>query len=293
MSDEKKDGAQGPGGDAKKAHKKHKKHSGGGGHGGGHGEVNLERWLVSYADFMTLLFCLFVVLYAMSIVDQKKMIQVAKGFVAAMGGGLYEARTAGDVDINRGGLFDGATGITGQTGRDILPDLHVKRTSENQLETIKPEDLAEYLEKLIRATLTQEEILKVGIVPIENVGVRLSIPDSIMYRQGSLDISDSVLPMLEKIATLLEQDYFYIDIEAHADWGTNTADKYSSTWEISSAKAQSVLQVFLKNFNLSPKRLVIKSFGDSRPIAPLDSMENMDKNRRTVLLFSTNRRPED
>ncbi|MBF0360752.1 MAG: OmpA family protein [Oligoflexia bacterium] len=277
----------------------HKKHKGGGHGGGGHGDgVNLERWLVSYADFMTLLFCVFVLLYAMSVVDKKKVQEVAMGVVKAMGGGP-DKKAKDEVDINRGGHMDGASGMLEQRGRDILPDYHMKRVSDNQFELIRAEELADQIENSLQETLPSEQSNTIKVSALPGVGVRITLPDEQLFEHGTLNISKVGSVAVDTFASILEQSNNTVVIEGYADRYDKMSGNYKNLWEYSAAKGMSVLNYMSSKFNINNKRLSMQAFGEYFSLSSAQSgaaeavNTNTYKNRRVNVIILGEKKADD
>ncbi|MBF0297612.1 MAG: OmpA family protein [Oligoflexia bacterium] len=276
----------------------HKRHRGGHG-GGGHGEgVNLERWVISYADFMTLLFCVFVLLYAMSIVDKKKVQEVAMGVVKAMGGGP-DKKAKDEVDINRGGHLDASTGMLEQKGRDILPDHYMKRVADNQFELIRAEELADHIENSLQEVLPQEKQSQIKVTALPGVGVRVSIPDELLFEKNTLNISSEAFDAIDNIAKILEESNNTIVIEGYADRYDLLASKFKNLWQYSSAKAMALLEYLVSKFNINNKRISVSALGEyyslspAQPDGPEKIQENVSKNRRLNIIIMGEKKADD
>lgn len=286
-------------------------HGGGGGHKkkhGGHAEehVNLERWLVSYADFMTLLFCVFTVLYAISVVDKNKMQDVARSVARAMGlGGPYEARIESSGDLDRGGVMEGTEGILDKSGKDVFPDLMFKRVAKREKidnveeydydqvknkneaasRRIKMEQVAAMLESGIKEELGAPYSTEISIKAVPGLGVKINLPETLTFKSGEAEIRASIYPALDKIGKVLERVNNEVVIEGHTDNIPISSARFPSNWELSSARSSAVLHYLLKKFDLSPMRFSAAGYGEFRPLAPNNSEENRSKNRRATIII--------
>lgn len=260
------------GGDGKGGHSSggghRKKHGHGGGH---HEEVNLERWLVSYADFMTLLFCLFVMLYAISIVDQKKLQSFAQGVVDALGSGTNTTNLPGNVDINQGGGFEKQKDMLDSSGREIIRDYERKRLAPDDIPAINLQQLADYLELILKQTLGAEKAQRVTIEVYRGVAVKVKWPDSLLFLPGNREIDPQIFPALEKIGDLIFKESLQAVIEGVTDHKNTTAE--NSSWELASKKALVLLHYFVNRLGVNPAKLSVAGRGAFTPSEELGIKE--------------------
>lgn len=226
---------------------------------------NHERWLVSYADFITLLFAFFVVLYATSTQneDKEKKFQdsIRTEFkMMGMGGGRSET----------GGIF----------GNIIEPiDVFQQRGVGNL-------ELQEYIERLLQKNMTPEE-RKMSIAGLrhDTVGVRISLAASTFFPSGSSKLRLPALKSLDKVATILKASNRKIIIEGHTDDQVVSGGQVESNWELAGLRATSVVRYLIKYQGIDASKLAGMSYADQRPIVPNTNEENRSKNRRIEILI--------
>jgi len=227
---------------------------------------NHERWLVSYADFITLLFAFFVVLYATSTQNQekqKKFESALKTQLHLMGGG--------------GSGQDSSGGIMGQIIEPI--DVFQKRNVGNG-------ELQDYIEKLLRKNLTDEERkLSIGGLRHDTLGVRITLAASTFFPSGSSKLRRPALEGLDKIAKFLIKAPNKIIIEGHTDDQPVASNEFESNWELGSMRATSIVRYLIKVHGFDPAQLSAASYADTRPIVPNDTPENRSQNRRIEILI--------
>ncbi|MBF0313850.1 MAG: flagellar motor protein MotB [Oligoflexia bacterium] len=299
--------AHGGGGKAHGGKGGHKKS---GGHGeGGHGEgVNLERWLVSYADFMTLLFCVFTVLYAMSISDKQKVQEVARSVTKALGlGGPHEARMESSKDLDRGDVFDGTEGILDKSGKDIIPDLTYKRVSRRERvdepvdndfsapgkggvageaqQEAKMEQVANMMAESLGKVLDQATADQIAIKVTPGVGVRIVLPEQITFDSGAATIKPAFAQALKQIANVIDRVDNRVLIEGHTDNVPMRTERFASNWELSTARATQVLHLIVSRYRLNPRRFSAAGYGEYHPLASNESALGRSKNRRVEIII--------
>jgi chemotaxis protein MotB len=158
--------------------------------------------------------------------------------------------------------------------------------------------VAEERKKQLEATQAQEQDLRQRLqkeltdknVEIEQLKGQLSVRmlDRIVFKAGSADILPQGLVVLDKLAAALKGTTDLIRIEGHTDptpIGGALKDKYPSNWELSAARAASVVRYFETKHEISPKRLVAVGLAQHRPVAANDTPENMQRNRRVEIVL--------
>jgi len=211
---------------------------------------NADRWVVSYADFVTLLFAFFTTMYALSHVDVGKLERFAGSMKSA-----FKATGSGDINTNI-------------------------------IEGIRPIPYDDYeLEKDIRAMLENFPAMAGIAVSRDNRGVLISLGDSVLFDSASAVIKDEAKPLLLSVAAILKKTSNDILIEGHTDTLTMRSAQYPSNWELSSARATSVLIYFLKDPANNPSRFAAAGYGEYKPIASNTTPDGRAKNRRVDIIF--------
>ncbi len=229
--------------------------------------VNHERWLVSYADFITLLFAFFTTLYAISTVDQKKV-----------GKMMFSMRTAFNLDFFRGvpGEAMPMTGnpVTVIEGPKPAPagDGNGGTERYNQL-------VAE-----LRA-LAEDPQLK-GRIEIreEKRGVVIALSEAAFFQSGSADLQKGTAAALELVGRKLKGQGYDIVVEGHTDNVPVRSRTYHSNWELSTARATSVVSYFVEQGEHDPQKLAAAGYGEHRPVASNDTPEGRTRNRRVDIV---------
>lgn len=233
---------------------------------------NHERWLVSYADFITLLFAFFVVLYATSTQNQEKR----KEFESSLKTELRLMGAGGAGQENSGGIM----------GQVIEPiDVFQRQNVGNG-------ELQDYVEKLLQKSMTEEERkLAIGGLRHDTMGVRISLAASTFFPSGGAKLKRPALSALDKIAKFLKAAPNKIVIEGHTDDLPVAGGEFESNWELGAVRATSVIRYLVKVHGFDPKRLSAISYADTKPLVPNSSPENRAQNRRIEILI-VNQEPE-
>ncbi|MCP3676739.1 MAG: OmpA family protein [Deltaproteobacteria bacterium] len=214
---------------------------------------NHERWLVSYADFITLLFAFFTVMYALSSVNESKYAIMSEAMEVAFTPSTMEAR------------------MTGDTPKDLVSIAFKKRFSSDY-------------RKVHSSLIKFEKEGKVSLI-IEERGVVVTIHEKGFFQPGSADILPEATPMLDEIGRILKVMPNQLRIEGHTDNAPLTAGKFSSNWDLSSARALHLLKYITHNYELNPGKLSATGYGEFRPFASNNTPEGRAKNRRVDIVL--------
>jgi chemotaxis protein MotB len=227
--------------------------------------VNHERWLISYADFITLLFAFFVVMFAVSQTDQSKAASFSESFSDAVGLTAFPH--------NGHGIMQGApaTSVTEATA---------DRGSEQQ----RAVDLEELYAVLRRAT-TSDGMSAVQVIRRRNEFV-LRMPENIFFDSGDYSLKAEAIPMLRTITDSLRQRSVDIRVEGHTDNRPIHTARFRSNWDLSTARATAVLTEILVGNAFPPDRMSAAGYGEFHPIASNDTDLGRQQNRRVDLVVS-------
>lgn len=248
---------------------------------------NHERWLVSYADFITLLFAFFVVLYASAQVDQRKVGKLALAIqVAFQELGVFPASTTQiPLDINDPMPFSTVQAIQ-----------NVKRTSELGSVASSPTDsLAGSSEETdlstLRSELEQALHHEIALHQVslhrETDGLVVSLREFGFFDSGSATIKPQALPALDRIASILAIRTYRLRIEGHTDNIPIHTAQMASNWELSTARATELVRVLIEGHRLAPERLSAAGYAQYHPIASNLTAQGRAQNRRVDIVILT------
>lgn len=229
-------------------------------------QENSERWLLSYADFITLLMVFFIIMYSMSAMNEAKFQALAQSLSSVFQGGASI-------------LNSGSGTLDGQPPSDDLPSAAPQDDSANQAE----QDVLMVIDKQLQQYLTDAGLQDSVVLTIDDRGLVVSLGDAATFDSGSAEIKASFVPQLLKIAEILNGVDNYIRIEGHTDNVPETG-KYKSNWELSTARATSLVQLFIQNSAIPPAKLSAVGYGEYRPVAVNDTAEGRAKNRRVDIV---------
>jgi chemotaxis protein MotB len=246
--------------------------------------ANRDRWLVSYADFITLLFAFFVVLYASSQVDKRKVGKLALAIqVAFQEMGVFQASTTQvPIDVAEPMPFSTAQAIentqrTASLGRIVSHP-------EGALGTgIENGDLAE-LETELETALASEIKRKEIAMRREPDGLVISLREVGFFESGSAEMKSSSQAAFDRIASMLRQRDYRLRIEGHTDNAPIHNAQFASNWELSTARATEIVRLLIVRDGFSPDSLSAAGFAEYHPVASNFTAEGRGMNRRVDIV---------
>lgn len=274
---------------------------------GGHEEEheNHERWLISYADMITLLMVLFVVMFAISNVDQKKFAELSAGLASGFGAPRFVALTGSDavlggagplidpirVDIPQVGPAGGQGESTTLTAAEITEaqeaDLDLK---EAQAELARLDDLTAKATAALEAQGLQD---RAGFRVTTDGLVIVLFADDVFFASGSAQIQPTGERVVDTLAPVLIGSGNAISAEGHANHIPVAAGSiYPSNWELSAARAAAVARRLIEVDGLNGGTLDAVGYSDTRPLVPVSDPASITTNRRVDLLVRSEARPE-
>jgi chemotaxis protein MotB len=272
--------------------------------------VNHERWLVSYADMLTLLFVLFVVLFSMSSIDQKKFAELASGLSAGFGAQsvAFQGQTSNlegsgsaaqvveiDPGANPGDGSSGAQSLsTAQkvaVDRAIQAQSRAKASQDAQAATKEAENLKE-VERKISDALQAAKLLDQVKFTIDQRGLVVTVVtnevvfegDRAELRPGGATILDALAPTLLKLPNNIE-------VDGNTNQLASQTRYYPSGWELSAARASAVVR-YLTDHGLAKKRMSAVGFSDTKPLIDPADPRSITMNRRVDVVVLTMLKPD-
>jgi chemotaxis protein MotB len=240
-------------------------------------QKNLERieknsgrttgWLTTFNDLVTLLMVFFVLLFTMSSTDKN----LIKEFQNALQSGL-------------GALSAGSKVSVAVNESQRLPSLSGPLTQGQVQTTPGGEDsTTDALDEALGELSADPGIN----VKYEDLGARISFEDALLFDFGKADINSSGLALLDKMASIIQKKSYLVRVEGHTDNVPIHTHRFPSNWDLSTARAVSVVKYFVEVGNINPKRLSAVGYGESRPMVANDSPANRARNRRVEIVLET------
>jgi len=245
---------------------------------------NLERWLVSYADFITLLFAFFVTMYAISRVDEKKMGSVVESLQRALGSTTWQEGKKQDA-----GVFPTSDKPLGVA---IVPVNSEKGQGKDHFEKLAAE-IKKNIKEGQKNNGGEDDLNQLKFI-LDKRGLVLRFSERFFFDSGEASVRPEVIPMLNSIAQTLEKIPNHIRIEGHTDSVPINTPRFPSNWELSTARATSIVHFVLTRYQFEPTRLSAAGYGEFRPISSNKTQDGRSQNRRVdiVILSSKERESE-
>jgi chemotaxis protein MotB len=233
---------------AKKKHEEHENH---------------ERWLVSYADFITLLFAFFVVMYSVSSVNEGKYRTVSDSIKAALN------------PVNSTPSSRLPFSIGDAKPKMINPDM----SNVNEPAIRRMREIIKRIHPILKSEMPDIKVAEIG-----NGAIVLSLPESILFESGEARVRAEALPFLKAFSEILVEMDRHIRILGHTDNVPIRTAQFPSNWELSAGRAVMVVRIFSELYGVPITHLSATGFADSKPIENNDTPEGRTKNRRVEIV---------
>jgi chemotaxis protein MotB len=243
---------------------------------------NHERWLVSYADFITLLFAFFVVMFAASQADKTKAKDISVAVKEALEHGQFSAAIS--VVLGRGKHENSRP----PTNADRVPK------SENlppppappapKPPSQQPADLTKSMATLQQALGVDLKSGKVAL-KLEARGLVINLRESAFFASGDDAVAVTSLPILEKIAAEIQGFGNPVRLEGHTDAKPIHNSRFRNNWELSAARGIAMLELLQQKFGIAPERMAVAGYAENAPVDTNDTEEGRAHNRRVDLVI--------
>ncbi|ACV37078.1 flagellar motor protein MotD [Accumulibacter sp.] len=231
---------------------------------------NHERWLVSYADFITLLFAFFVVMYALSSVNEGKYRILSSSMVSAFR----------NVPVNSSGQTPMVVPTPASVTKASLASKAQEAVKQKQREKMR--NVAKEILEVMAPLIEQG---KVRVLETSR-GVTIEINDSILFSPGQAVLQPQLIKAMQSVAEVLVAADFPITIEGHTDNVPIKNTQFPSNWELSAVRATTVLRLFA-DAGIAAGRLTAIGYADTRPVEPNLLADGRARNRRVSILIDS------
>lgn len=236
---------------------------------------NHERWLVSYADFITLLFAFFVVMYAVSSVNEGKY-RVLSDSISAAFRSIPGSTSGAMVQVNPNAPMPVTIPFKKPQPANIKTDTN--REKNKELLRNKAKEISDALAPLVQS----------GQVRITEgaLGITVEINASVLFDSGEARLQLPAMRALTAVGQILATTDFPITVEGHTDNAPISTLLFPSNWELSGARAASVVRLFVDT-GVDPRRLTATGYAEQRPVADNASLEGRQRNRRVAITMES------
>lgn len=250
--------------------------------------ANHERWLVSYADFITLLFAVFVVLYAMGQSDKKKVEEVMQSIQASFG-------------MATAGAMAPKVNVIPSKSINLMPSLKPElsimpggKSGRGQGKSRAEEKDFRQIKSSIEAYLVKQGAQNKVSLNITRRGLIVSLKEAGFFDSGQAQIKPEAYELINTISEVMTQYNNPLRVEGHTDNVPINSSQFPSNWELSTTRATNGLKYLIKHFDVDPDKISATGYAEFRPIADNTTPEGRGKNRRVdlVMLSSDGERGE-
>lgn len=248
---------------------------------------NVHRWLVSYADYMTLLFALFVVLYAMAMVNEEPFETATESIGRVFQSNKSDTKNKGEgkdilpVNSTKSNINLYGDAILEVDGPDIVD-------GKKELSNIEDSDVGTQLESLEDKLHTAlYDLIESGYAQLQVDGdwLEIELNSALLFPSGSASATNSAKAILTIIYDVIGDVTNFIRVRGYTDNQAIENEVFSSNWELSVARATAILRV-LEELKLNPARMAIEGYGQYYPNSDNNTQEGRAKNRRVVIAIS-------
>jgi len=243
------------------------------------GHVNHERWLVSYADFITLLFAFFVVMFATSQTDKTKAKQVSDA--------VTEALEHGGVSAMVHSILGGTVDEKGQGNAMMRGPGGEEKVKPPIPKPVPPPEVAELLPSMNYLSNELQGELKSGKIEmrLEARGLVISLKQAAFFPSAGDAVSPESYPSLQKVSAVLHELPNPVRLEGHTDSIPIHTARFRNNWELSAARSIAMLNLLTDKFQLPGERFSVAGYADTAPVAANDTEEGRARNRRVDIVI--------
>lgn len=224
-------------------------------------------WLTTFNDLVTLLMVFFVLLFTMGSVDTKAMEEFKNALQSGLG-------------IMGEGSF---VSIEVRNSRQDLGNAALLRQADGEVEPVDDQQEAAPIDEALETFAAEPGIN----VSYSNQGAHITFEDFLLFDFGKADINSGGLAFLDKMAVLMQKIPYPVRVEGHTDNVPIHTARFPSNWELSIARAVSVVKYFAESGKINPQRLSAVGYGETRPLVPNDTPANRTRNRRVEIVLAT------
>ncbi|WP_437884277.1 flagellar motor protein MotD [Pseudomonas sp. LRF_L74] len=234
---------------------------------------NHERWLVSYADFITLLFAFFVVMYSISSLNEGKYKVLSESLVGVFS---EPERSIKPIPIGE------------QRPRTTQPDQSMVDENQNSEAASKPatdplQEIADSMRDAFADLIGDQQLT----VRANELWVEIELNSSLLFPSGDAVPNDMAFQLIEKVAKIVAPYENPIHVEGFTDNKPISTGQYPSNWELSAARSASIVRMLAMD-GVNPGRMAAVGYGEFQPVADNDTEDGRSRNRRVVLVISRN-----
>ena len=252
-------------------------------------EGNSERWLLTYSDLITLLMILFILLYAMSNVNEAKYEQLARSLNKSLGNnsGSNSVLPGGDNILPGGGevLLGDDGGESSEEVEEESEESDSSQSDSSQSQTTDSSNNMQALNDDIDKIINENDLNQDISTNHSEGGLIITFPSSVFFDSGNAVLKDNMKRALDIIADKLNEIDNDILVRGYTDNVPIKGSVFSSNWQLSAVRAANVVQYLIEHDNVDGTRLMAVGCGENNPVATNDTAEGRNKNRRIEMII--------
>lgn len=243
-------------------------------------DAGAPKWMVTYSDMVTLILVFFILLFSMSQIDLVKFEAVSESFRNRMVFDFYPSPVPMENPTENTSDME-----SGKNSNEFDTPAQIQNNNERDDDTTNKEDSLNGLMDDVEKYLNENNLNNVVTASRTERGVVLVLQESILFDSAEAEIHGSGKAFLKKIGTLLSKIPNHVKVEGHTDSRPISNYRYPSNWELSGARASSVIRYLIRENNFDASRFSAVGYGETRPVVPNTSPENWSKNRRVEIVI--------
>jgi len=225
-------------------------------------------WMATFADLVTLLMCFFVLLFAMSTIQEETFKELVESLRSALG-----VQSIPEAGTREGLVMQNASPDESKPEKQAVDEIGtmIQKEIKDIVSDVKELVMFNKLAGMVEVKETEE-------------GAVITVSDLILFRTGQAEITEEGLDILQKIASVLKQFRYPIEVAGHTDNVPIDTNSYPSNWELSSRRATEVVRYFISK-GLDPRFLSAAGYANFRPVDTNDTPDGRSKNRRVEIIY--------
>ncbi|THB81044.1 MAG: flagellar motor protein [Desulfobacteraceae bacterium] len=231
------------------------------------GEAGAPGWMATFADLVTLLMCFFVLLFAMSTTQQETYKELVQSLRSALG-----AQTVPEAGTREG-----------LTMRAIPSEKPTEQQAIDELGGLIEKEMEEIVSEVRELVLFNKLGGEVSVVKSED-GVVITMSDLLLFKAGGTTLSEKGYDILKKVAAVISKLAYHVKIKGHTDNSPISTDRFPSNWELSSARASTVVRILVGQ-GVNPEYISAEGYANYHPVATNDTPEGRRRNRRVEIVY--------
>lgn len=247
-------------------------------------EAGAPKWMVTFSDMVTLILVFFILLFSMSQIDDVKFEAISESFRNRMIFDFFPSAVPMNNPTEHTTDLESGKNTNEFSTPTQLPDV-TDKDREDKKKNDNNNDSLDLLMVDIERYLNQHELNNVISASRTDRGIVLVLQESILFDSGEAEILDRGKPFLSKIGGLLSTNPNNVKVEGHTDSRPMSTYRFPSNWELSGARASSVVRFLISEYDFDISRFSIVGYGETRPVEPNTTVESMKKNRRVEIVI--------